>query len=80
MFHTMTLGEEGGEAPAPKKRRVGAGVERPKGVAAQFRPADVSNVKAVSRMFEGKEFCVVNGSKELGKEMAERKIAEVRKE
>ena len=28
-------------------------------------------------MFEGKEFCVVNGSRAMGKEAAERKVAEV---
>ena len=78
MFHAQVMGEDGAEAPPTKKRRVGAGVERPKGVASQFRPADVSDVKEVSRMFEGKEFCVVNGPKELSKEKAERKIAEVR--
>jgi len=78
LFHTFVAGEEGAELPPTKKRRVGAGVERPKGVASQFRPADVSDVKSVSQMFEGKEFCVVNGARELGKEAAEIKIAEVK--
>ena len=77
LFHTSAAGEEGAELPPTKKRRVGAGVERPKGVASQFRPADVSDVKAVSQMFEGKEFCVVNGTAQLSKEEAERKITEV---
>ncbi len=31
----------------------------------------------VSRMFEGKEFCVINGPRGLSKEEMERKIAEV---
>ena len=31
----------------------------------------------VSKMFEGKEFCVINGPKGLSKEDMERKIAEV---
>lgn len=66
------------DVPAPKKRRAASGIERPKGVASQFRQTDTSDVEAVSKMFEGKEFCVVNGTKGLSKEEAERKIAEVR--
>lgn len=46
-------------------------------MAEQFRQADVSDVQEVSRMFEGKEFCVVNGPRELPKQDIERKIAEV---
>ena len=52
-------------------------VERPRGVAEQFRQADVSDVKEVSKMFEGKEFCVVNAPREMTKQEVERKIAEV---
>ena len=37
----------------------------------------MSDVSEVSKMFEGKEFCVVNGNRELNKAEAERKIAEV---
>ena len=65
-------------APASKRRKVASSrVERPRGVAEQFRQADVSDVKEVSRMFEGKEFCVVNGPKKMTKQEIERKIAEV---
>ena len=46
-------------------------------MAEQFRRADVSGVKEVSNMFEGKEFCVVNAPKELSKQEMERKIVEV---
>ncbi len=37
--------EEG--APATKKRKVGTRIERPRGVATQFRQTDVSDVKQV---------------------------------
>ena len=46
-------------------------------MAEQFRRADVSGVKGVSKMFERKEFCVVNAPKELSKQEMERKIVEV---
>jgi DNA ligase-4 len=46
-------------------------------VAEQFRRADVSGVKEVSKVFEGKEFCVVNAPRELSKQDMERKIVEV---
>ena len=65
------------ELPAPKRRRAATGVEKPRGVAAQFKHTDVSDVQEVSKMFQGKQFCVVNGSPGLSKEEAERKIAEV---
>ena len=76
LFHQVTE-DDLDQAPAPKRRKVGTAVERPRGVAAQFRQTDVSGVKEVSHMFEGKEFCVVNGTARLSKEEAERKIAEV---
>jgi len=61
------------------KRRKGAStrVERPRGVASQFRQTDVSDVQEVSKMLEGKQFCVINGPRGLSKEEMERKIAEV---
>ena len=65
------------QMPASKRRRVGTAIERPRGVASQFRPTDISNIKEVSRIFEGKEFCVINGTRGLSKEDAERRIAEV---
>ncbi len=76
LFHQLTADFESG-LPQPKKRKVVTGIERPKGVASQFRHTDVSDVEEVSKMFEGKEFCVVNGSSRLSKADAERKIAEV---
>ncbi|XP_065834565.1 DNA ligase 4-like [Oscarella lobularis] len=52
-------GEDGG---TPKnKRKVAIRPVRQRAVAAQFRPADVSSVSQVSKMFEGVEFCIVNG-------------------
>ena len=37
----------------------------------------VTVVVQVSKMFEGKEFCIINGPREHSKEETERKIAEV---
>ena len=76
LFHPLTADLDSGPSQ-PKKRKVATGIERPKGVASQFRHTDVSNVEEVSKMFDGKEFCVVNGSSRLSKADAERKIAEV---
>ena len=129
---------EGEGLPAAKRRKVASGIEKPRGVAAQFRQTDVSDVQEVvcafhcvcvcvcvslcvcvwcvcvcvcvvwvteytpyihrtsyliimmlvvtdhndlflqlSRIFEGKEFCVVNGSRAFSKDTMEKKIAEV---
>lgn len=76
LFHQLTADSE--QLPQAKKRKVASAVEKPRGVASQFRHTDVSNVQTVSKIFEGKEFCVVNGTRGLSKEDAERKIAEVR--
>lgn len=76
LFHQVTGDEL--DQPATKKRKVASGIERPRGVAAQFRHTDISDVCEVSKMFEGKEFCVVNGTSRMSKDQAERKIAEVR--
>ena len=65
------------QQPAPKRRKIASGIERPRGVASQFRQTDVSDVHEVSKIFEGKEFCVVNGNQVMNKEEIERKIAEV---
>lgn len=70
--------DESDKAPASKRRKVTSRIERPRGVAEQFRQADVSDVQEVSKMFEGKEFCVVNGPREMSKQEIERKIAEVK--
>ena len=47
-------------------------------MAEQFRQADVSGVKELSKIFEGKEFCVINAPRELSKQEIERKIVEVK--
>ncbi len=75
LFH-MHLDDDT-DQPAPKKRKVASTIERPRGVAAQFRQTDVSGVHEVSKMFKGKEFCVINGTRGLSKEEAEKRIAEV---
>jgi DNA ligase-4 len=63
-------------APAKKRRVMSLRIERPKGVAPHFRQVDTSDVQEVSTMFGGREFCVVNGSPDFGKEDMERKIVE----
>lgn len=77
LFHQQTADME--SLPPSKKRKLASAIERPRGVASQFRQTDVSDVSATSKMFEGKEFCVVNGTRGLSKADAERKIAEVAK-
>lgn len=74
LFHQQTADME--SLPPSKKRKLASAIERPRGVASQFRQTDVSDVSATSKMFEGKEFCVVNGTRGLSKADAERKIAE----
>ena len=75
LFHQLIDDTE--QQPATKKRKVASGIERPRGVASQFRQTDISDVQEISNMFNGKEFCVINGTRGLSKEEAERKIAEV---
>ncbi len=43
-------------------------------VAAPFLPADVSDIKASSKCFSGKEICVLNGVDSLTKQELERKV------
>ncbi|XP_072034969.1 DNA ligase 4-like [Amphiura filiformis] len=64
------------DAPLTKKRKTVARVERPVAVASQYRAADVSDVKQVSKIFEDKEFCVVNGPSSHPKTLLEKRIAE----
>ena len=65
-------------APASKRRKVATSrIERPRGVAEQFRQADVSGVQEISKIFEGKELCIINAPRELSKHEMERKIVEV---
>ena len=77
LFHRMDGDDITVPMPVAKKRRTGTGVERPRGVASQFLPTDVSNVQELSKIFKGKEFCVINGMRGLSKEDAERRLAEV---
>jgi DNA ligase-4 len=75
LFHQLSSDTE--QPPQAKKRKAASTVEKPRGVASQFRHTDVSDVHEVSSIFAGKEFCVINGTRGLSKEDAERKIAEV---
>eukprot|EP00118_Oscarella_pearsei_P008725 m.46483 g.46483 ORF g.46483 m.46483 type:complete len:987 (+) comp33697_c0_seq3:313-3273(+) len=59
--HHLTGDDEDTGSPR-KKRKVAVRPQRQRAVAAQFRPADVSSVSQVSKMFEGLEFCIVNGN------------------
>eukprot|EP00731_Ephydatia_muelleri_P033439 Em0029g45a len=65
------------DQPATKRRKTTSSrIEKPRGVASQFKQTDVSDVEKVSKMFEGKELCVINGPPGTSKEDLERKIAE----
>ncbi|CAB3987149.1 DNA ligase 4 [Paramuricea clavata] len=70
--HTSTSYE-----PAPKKRkRVVTRVEKPLTVAKHFAAADASTVEKKSKIFEGKEFYIVNGPPECGKVQIEKNVME----
>ncbi|XP_070569622.1 DNA ligase 4-like [Ptychodera flava] len=62
--------------PKKKKTRVMTRPQKVIGIASQFKAADVSNVKQVSKMFEGRELCVVNGPPGHSKSTLEKKIVE----
>ncbi|XP_069127951.1 DNA ligase 4-like [Argopecten irradians] len=65
-----------GEEPVKKKRKVVSRVVRPT-LGAQFKGADVASITQVSKMLEGKEFCVVNGPSAFPKHAIETKIVEL---
>ncbi|XP_068735127.1 DNA ligase 4-like [Montipora capricornis] len=62
--------------PARKRRREALRVEHVTSVAEHFKPADLSSVKQVSQMFEGREFYIVNGPSTHTKAILEKKVAE----
>eukprot|EP00117_Sycon_ciliatum_P015809 scpid30038/ scgid15513/ DNA ligase 4; DNA ligase IV; Polydeoxyribonucleotide synthase [ATP] 4 len=62
------------ESPKKKKRAV-VRVERPRTVAMHFQGINVGDVTAVSKMFAGLEFYVVNGPADFSKADVEREIA-----
>ena len=68
---------DGYEDIAVKKRKLTGGrkIAITRGVASQFRGANVDGVEVTSNTFEGKEFCVVNGSSQFTKNAVELKIA-----
>ncbi|KAL3869402.1 hypothetical protein ACJMK2_042087 [Sinanodonta woodiana] len=70
----IELGEDD-EGPAKKKRRVVSRAVRPT-LAAQFRAADISSIQQVSEVFEGKEFCIINGPQVCSKQDLEKKVVE----
>ncbi|XP_052777625.1 DNA ligase 4-like [Mya arenaria] len=65
----------GEEEPVKKKRKVVSRAVRPT-LGSQFRAADTSDVKQVSKLLEGKELCVINGPSGLNKQQLETKIVE----
>ncbi|XP_077997197.1 DNA ligase 4-like [Glandiceps talaboti] len=67
---------EESKEPKKKKARVMTRPQKVIGIASQFKAADISNVKQVSKMFEGREFCVINGPFSCPKPDIEKKIAE----
>ena len=52
---------DGSETSPSKKRRVVLRVEFSRTVVDHLKSADLSVIKEVSRVFMGKEFCIVNG-------------------
>ncbi|KAK3736164.1 hypothetical protein QZH41_015551 [Actinostola sp. cb2023] len=78
LTHQHTSTEDNTTQPSKKKRRLAPRAEQPRAVAAHFRPADVSSVTAVSKLFDGKEFCIINGPTTHSKSHLEKKVVEVR--
>ncbi|KAK3794568.1 hypothetical protein RRG08_003717 [Elysia crispata] len=68
------LGE--GDEPAKKKRRAAPRAVRPT-LMNQFQAADVSNITQVSRVLQGKEFCIMNGPLTLSKQELEKRVVEL---
>ena len=68
---------DGFEDIAVKKRKLTSGrrIAITRGVASQFRGANIDDVEVTSQTFNGKEFYVVNGSPEFSKNDIELKIA-----
>ena len=68
---------DGFEDIAVKKRKLTSGrrIAITRGVASQFRGANIDDVEVTSQTFKGKEFYVVNGSPEFSKNDIELKIA-----
>ncbi|XP_059173254.1 DNA ligase 4-like [Physella acuta] len=64
------------EEPTKKKRKVVSHVVRPT-LMAQFQGADVSKVKKLAEILEGKEFCVIDGPTHFPKQELEKKIVEL---
>ncbi|EDO35746.1 predicted protein [Nematostella vectensis] len=75
--HT-SLGEE--SAPAKKRSRTTQkrAEQMRMSVAPQFKPSEVSTVAKVSKLFEGKEFCIVTGPATHPKPSLEKMITQVR--
>lgn len=63
------------EEPTKKKRKAVTHIIRPT-LGAQFQAAELSDVTQTSKIFEGKEFCVINGPSSLSKAAIEKKVAE----
>ena len=68
---------DGFEDIAVKKRKLtgGRSITITRGVASQFRGANIDEVEVTSQTFKGKEFYVVNGSPDFSKNAIELKIA-----
>ncbi|XP_048580100.1 DNA ligase 4 [Nematostella vectensis] len=69
-----------GEESAPAKKRSRTTQKRAEqtrvSVAPQFKPSEVSTVAKVSKLFEGKEFCIVNGPASHPKHSLEKMITQ----
>ncbi|XP_050403534.1 DNA ligase 4 [Patella vulgata] len=67
--------ELGDAEPVKKKRKVVSRVVRPT-VGSRFKAIDTSNITQISKMLEGKEICIINGSSDWSKSELEKKVVE----
>lgn len=68
---------DGNESSPSKKRRVVARVERARTIADHLKSADLTDVKEISQLFTGKEFCIINGPSDFSKHDIEKKVVEL---
>lgn len=60
---------------SPKKQKITMTSSKPT-VAPYFQPADISQIKMKSKIFEGIEFCIINGPSSYPKHSLEKMVAE----
>ncbi|XP_014680944.1 PREDICTED: DNA ligase 4-like [Priapulus caudatus] len=73
--HVALREDDDAEMPAVKKRRIYK-AEQTISVPAQFQPADVTGLKKLSELLQGREICVVNGPPSHSKQTLEKMAVE----